>query len=313
MKKETKLVYFTPKNHEEWLEFRRHSIGGSDAAIIVGLNPFTSQYALWLDKTRTDTPEEEYNEAMRQGTDLESYVAERFTLETGKEVIEREETIKNPDYPFAHANVDRWVVGENAGLECKTTSSLKLEDFENGKFPPNYYIQCLHYMAVTGAEKYYLAVLVFGKAFKVFEIERDEELIEDLMKAEENFWFYVENDIAPPVDGSKATDEALSDHYSEVTDETVDLTMKTGKINDLLKLKSKRKDLDVEIKSLEQELKETLKNAQTGLADGYSVTWKKQSRRRFNEKKFFSEHPEIDAEPYYSESEFRVLRIKELT
>lgn len=37
-------------NHEEWKELRSHYIGGSDAAAVVGLNAFSSPYALWAEK-----------------------------------------------------------------------------------------------------------------------------------------------------------------------------------------------------------------------------------------------------------------------
>lgn len=34
-------------NHDEWLKLRSQYIGGSDAASVVGLNQFSSPYALW--------------------------------------------------------------------------------------------------------------------------------------------------------------------------------------------------------------------------------------------------------------------------
>ena len=103
-------------SREDWLEHRRQSIGGSDAATIVGLNPYSSPYELWADKLGRIPPKED-NEAMRQGRDLEDYVARRFMAETGKRVRRENNIIKNSAVPFAHANVDRLVIGEKAGLE----------------------------------------------------------------------------------------------------------------------------------------------------------------------------------------------------
>ena len=34
-------------NHEEWLALRSGYIGGSDAAAVIGLNPYKSPFALW--------------------------------------------------------------------------------------------------------------------------------------------------------------------------------------------------------------------------------------------------------------------------
>ena len=69
--------------HEEWLQARKSGIGGSDAGAICGLNPYTSPLAVYQDKV-SETVEEKDNEAMRQGRDLEDYVARRFMEETGK-------------------------------------------------------------------------------------------------------------------------------------------------------------------------------------------------------------------------------------
>ena len=46
----TKVARVPDISHEEWLDLRRTGIGGSDAATIVGLNPYSSRYSLYLDK-----------------------------------------------------------------------------------------------------------------------------------------------------------------------------------------------------------------------------------------------------------------------
>ena len=70
---------------EDWLKLRKNGIGGSDAGAVCGLNPYTSPMAVYRDKT-TDVLDLSDNEAMRQGRDLEEYVAQRFTEETGMKV-----------------------------------------------------------------------------------------------------------------------------------------------------------------------------------------------------------------------------------
>ena len=60
-----KLVSTKDMPREQWLEYRRKSIGGSEAAIIAGLNRYSSLYALWADKMGL-LPEKEDNEQMRQ-------------------------------------------------------------------------------------------------------------------------------------------------------------------------------------------------------------------------------------------------------
>ena len=86
------------------------------------------------------------------------------------------------------ADVDRMVVGENAGLECKTASPYMAEKWKDGKMPLSYQLQCYHYMAVCNADAWYLSVLIYGKEFKYYRIERDEEIIADLIRIEKDFW-----------------------------------------------------------------------------------------------------------------------------
>ena len=54
---------------EEWTALRSTTIGGSDAAAILGLNPYKSPYALWAEKTGKVIPEDiSQKEAVRLGT-----------------------------------------------------------------------------------------------------------------------------------------------------------------------------------------------------------------------------------------------------
>ena len=72
-------------------------------------------------------------------------------------------------------------------LECKTTFSLDLKQFNGVEFPVQYYAQCIHYLAVTGADRWYLAVLAYGRGFFTFTLERDQAEIDALMAAEADF------------------------------------------------------------------------------------------------------------------------------
>ena len=87
---------------------------------------------------------------MRQGRDLEEYVARRFMEESGLKVRRSNKMYRSVDHPFMLADVDRLVVGEDAGLECKTASPYSANQWKDGKVPPHYLAQCLHYMTVDG-------------------------------------------------------------------------------------------------------------------------------------------------------------------
>lgn len=299
-------------SHEEWLEHRRSSIGGSDASTIVGLNPYSSQYELWADKLGRIPPKED-NEAMRIGRDLEDYVARRFMEATGKRVRRENNIIRNSALPFAHANVDRLVIGEKAGLECKTTSVLNLKRFRDGEYPPNYYVQCQHYMMVTGYEKWYLAVLVLGKEFLHYEIKRNSEDIQALVEAEQAFWDYVKNEQAPPVDGSRSCTDTIGYIYSDSdSDSSVDLTPYYSELETRQRIQAQIKELEAERNRLDNELKDYLKEAESGACDGYKISWKEQSRSTFDVKAYMTDHPKQDLSAYFKTSTSRIFRIREV-
>jgi putative phage-type endonuclease len=297
-------------SHEEWLNHRQKSIGGSDAPSIIGLNPWSSPYTVWADKLGKLPPKED-NEAMRQGRDLEFYVAERFTEKTGKKVRRENNILVNPDYPFAHANVDRMVVGEDAGLECKTTSALNMKNFKNGAFPDTYYVQCVHYMMVTGCKKWYLAVLVLNKDFMVFEIYRDEEEIEALAKSEEEFWKLVEAKTSPVADGATSTTSTISILYPESNDESVNLFAYEADLQQYMALSAQIKELEKMKDEMANKVKAFLGEAGNGESDGYKVSWTSSSRSTFDSKRFASDHKDIDLSEYYKSSTYRTFKVTE--
>lgn len=299
-------------SRDKWLEIRRESIGGSDAGALLGLNPFKSPYALWAEKTGKAIPEDiSDKEAVRLGNDLEEYVAQRFTEATGKKVRRCNAIIKNTDYPFAHANPDRLIVGEDAGLEIKTTSSWEtLKKCREGKFPDTWYAQCVHYMLVTGAKKWYLAVLCFGHGFFWFEIERDDAEIAALAKAESEFWGKVKNDIAPPVDGMDSTTGAIKAVFPQSrSGMSVDLTPMMAEIAAWRATKAQIKTLEAQLTEQQNRICTYMGQAESGICGDHKVSWKTQTRRTFDTKRFAADHPHISLEMYYKTTESRPFKL----
>lgn len=299
-------------SREEWLERRRHTLGGSDAAGIVGLSKWSTPYTIWADKTGR-LPDKEETEALRLGRDLEQYVAARWCEETGKKVKRVNAMLYNPKYPFAHADIDRWVIGENAGLECKTTSTLDVKKFKGVEFPEQYYAQCVHYMAVTGADRWYLAVLVFGRGFFVYTLERDQAEIDALMQAEADFWPHVTEDKAPLPDGSDATCEAVGTIWKESVHNHVDLFGRESMVQEYFRLKATTKELDARTKEIENILKMDMGTADRAFCGNYKVTWKTQERSLFDKEAFAKANPEIDLRPYYKTTTSRPFKLTEMT
>lgn len=302
------------ESREEWKALRKQYIGGSDAAAVVGMNPFASAFSLWAEKVGK-APEFEGNLATEVGTFLEEFVAKKFERETGKTVRRCNLSLVNDAYPWAIANVDRLIVGEDAGLEIKTTSELNMKKFKNGEYPGNYYCQCVHYLAVTGKARWYLAVLIGNREFLTFTIERDEDEIAALMQAEEKFWCdYVLARKTPPVDGHSATGETIKALYSEDSGESIDLGDCDRLFDRRKALTGQQKALKEEIDGIDNQLKVMLGSASRGLCGRWSVTWKEQRTAALDREAIRADYPDIDFGKYATTARvFRVTEKKEKT
>lgn len=175
------------QDRKAWEALRNKGIGGSDAAVIVGKNKWKSPYTLFCEKTGKIEPEDlSNNEFVYWGNVLEDAVANRFCQDTGKKV-RRCGTLADEDHDYMLANVDRLIVGENAGLECKTANGFKAKEWEGDEVPVSYILQCQWYMMITGADKWYIACLIGGNKFVQKEVPRNEADIEFLREAAIDF------------------------------------------------------------------------------------------------------------------------------
>lgn len=288
-----KLVSTLNLDKREWLKYRKRGIGGSDAGAVCGLNPYRTAMQVYQDKVSEEI-EEMDNEAMRQGREFEDYVAKRFMEATGKKVRRANAMFYNEEYPFMLADVDRMVVGENAGLECKTASPYMADKWKDGNIPLSYQIQCYHYMAVSNADAWYLAVVIYGREFKYYKIERDEALIADLIQIEKTFWEnHVMKQQIPDPDGSKLADSVIAEYYKNSIADTIPLTGFNEKLERRQELSELIGRMDMEKKKIEQELKLYLGENERAENEQFMVSWKSVQSNRLDEKRLKEEEPEI--------------------
>lgn len=304
-----KLISTLKMEQAEWLRYRKKGIGGSDAGAVCGLNPYRSAMDVYLDKISADT-EEIDNEAMRQGREFEDYIARRFMEATGKKVRRANAMFYDETHPWMLADVDRMVVGEHAGLECKTASPFLAKHWENGKIPLHYQIQCAHYMQVCHADAWYIAVLIYGREFKFYRMEREEAMLSDLVKIEEDFWNnYVLKKELPPPDGSDTADAAISAYFRNAKPDSIPLVGFDEKLNRRQVLLEEMEQLETEKKQIEQELKVYLGETSSAENEHYRVSWKPVSMNRIDEKRLKEEKPEI-YDQYKKEISSRRFTIK---
>ncbi|OUP80757.1 endonuclease [Lachnoclostridium sp. An169] len=288
-----KLVSTLNLDRKEWLKYRKQGIGGSDAGAVCGFNPYRTAIQVYYDKTSGET-EEIDNEAMRQGREFEAYVAGRFTEATGKKVRRANAMFYDEANPFMLADVDRMVTGENAGLECKTASPYMADKWQDGRIPLSYQIQCYHYMSVCHADAWYIAVLIYGKEFKYYRIERDEQIIDNLIRIEKSFWEnHVKAGIMPDPDGSKTAEQVIAEYFPETGGRSIPLTGFDDKLRRRQELVGIMERMETEKKQIDQELKIYLGDAETAENEHFRVSWKNVSRSSLDEKRLKEENPEI--------------------
>lgn len=300
--------------HDQWLENRKSGIGGSDAGAIMGVNPYRGAYGVWADKLGKTEPVED-NEALRQGRDFEDYVARRFSEKTGLRVRREYGMLRSDAWPWMVANIDRRIIGERAGLECKTSRDVYMKRYKNGDFPLEYYCQCLHYLAVTGWDKWYLAVLVYGTDLLTFEIKREdvEDDIGALIKAEDSFWHeYVIPEKQPLPDGLESTTKALGAVWADsAPDMAIDADNETDALlSRLCGLKRERKTLDDQITEAENMVKARMQEAEVLRGSGATATWKGVDVKRLSERKIREKFPGIDMDELKETTHTRRFALK---
>lgn len=295
----------------EWLERRRKTIGGSDAAAVLGLTKYNSPYALWAEKTGKVIPEDiSDKEAVRLGNDLEDYVAQRWMEKTGKKLRRDNHFYYNSEYPFAHANIDRDVVGEDAGFEAKTTSSYEvLQQCREGNYPDHWYTQMVHYMMVTGKKKWYLGVLCFGHGFFEFTVERDEDEIAALAGEEAAFWNHVTTNTPPALDGAESTSEALQIVLGDsCAGQEIDLAGVSSYISLYQRTKEQVDKLEGELEGYKNHIMQYMGTAEKGSFGDVSISYKTQSRKTFDRKAFEAANGKIP-DCYFKESTSRPFKL----
>lgn len=303
---------------DQQLKERVNYLGGSDAGAILGLSRWQTPLGVFMAKVYPDPDNSENriggkNEAAYWGTKLEDKVAEAFAEETGKKVYRVNETLIHPDYDFIRANIDRRVVGEDAILECKTCSAYKAKEWEGEEIPIEYILQVMHYLAVSGKEKAYLAVLIGGQKFVMKEFDRDEDMIKEIVAKEVAFWndFILKKE-PPTATGSEKDGDLLAQLYPQAASETViDLPAKFEEmVTRRAELMKMGKDLDTKILETENLIKSELKDQEAGRAGKYKITWKNQSRVSIDGKLLKEKWPKT-FEAVQKTNTFRVLRISE--
>lgn len=312
-----------PETHSSaWHGIRSTGIGASEAAVIAGLSPWGSAWALWAEK-RGLIPHDatEATEAMDMGREIEPFLAAAFTRRTGLFVAGEQMMLRHRTEKWARATVDGLVFEGPSGTGDACDVGLALGGFEakydNGspwdEVPVHYQCQAQWQAFVAGWERVWFGVLHGWGRYRIYEVERDDEAIAALVEVCSKFWHEnVLGGVAPPLGGGnrKATAEALGRAFGEGGGGEVEIEGYAEHVASLRYLKRERKALTEQITDLENVLKAELGEAEVGLIDGRpAVTWKRTTSRRLDVKRHRAESPGCHKE-FETESSSRRLLVK---
>ena len=277
------------------LEQRLDYITGSDAAVILGLSQWKNKIELWQEKTRQRPLE--YREPTQQqkwGTIVESSIAEFFAQETGKQIEVDDNFIISAKQPFMAANIDRRIVGENAGLECKSAAHAHgWGEQGDNTIPLAYLCQVVHYAITLDTDRYYTAVTIMGRDFRHYTYERNAAFEKFLIEKEEEFWHHVQTETPPPA----TTHDEIISLYKTMESEPVIATHTVDLAIDNLKLCVAEEKRIEELKAEYQNIiKAHMQNHEVlvGLDGKIAATWKlSKPSKRFNAKQFQRAHKEL--------------------
>lgn len=200
---------------EDWLEQRKHCIGGSDVGALLGLNKYSSPYKVFKSKT-SPTFKSEDSVYTRKGKCLEPVIRKNFVtpymLKQDYTVKEVPYILKNNKFPWIHANLDSIAIpnlpvgkpSENIIIEIKWVSEYAEVNWYSEDYcgvPASYYAQVQTYMLVTGASKAIICAL-FDRTWEMhyFEIPADREMQVQIYNTTKKFY---DNNLmagmAPPI------------------------------------------------------------------------------------------------------------------
>lgn len=255
---------------EQWLEYRRKGIGGSDAAAVLGISPFRTGRDLYYDKLNIVTADDAENWVQLEvGTLLEPLVAKIFAHKTGYKIYRRPFMFRHPQYPWMLADLDYMVElpdGTSAILEIKTTNyNAKDNWWYNGEeiVPIYYESQGRHYMAVMNIDRVYFCCLYGNSEDEAIirRIDRDMAYEEELIALERDFWEnHVLTKTPPPyveADGDLILESLRRKLGPADKDAPPVLLGQTqfGQLSMLLSLQEQKKALSADVSKLDKDIK----------------------------------------------------------
>lgn len=284
-------------DRDAWLEVRRHGIGGSDVAAMMGLSPYRTPYETWAEKSGLiEPPDISDKPSVMWGNILEPVIGEHYkSLHPDRTVKRLNAVCRSKERPWAQASLDYEVKDPDLGwgiLEIKTAGARSADQWDEG-VPLYYLTQVTHYMSVTGRPFADVAVLIGGNDYREYRVMRDEDDIRAVDEAVDAFWKRVENGDAPDVGGSVTESQALFRQFGTGTDHIEDYGADPDELTLYLIAKQQRDAAEELLKLRSNKLKQLIGEEKGFECDSGRVTWSRGVRTSFDSKRLKEELPDI--------------------
>jgi len=268
----------------DWLHARKSGLGGSDAAAILGVSPWTSGYTLWRDKT-SDHTDDQSSLAMRRGTHLEPFIlAEAMVADPDLTVYRAPYMLAHPDHPHLRANLDG--LAQHAkrrtwgGVEAKNVNSFQAKHWADG--PPAYYeAQIGHYFGCCPGLGWWVVVADFGgDDLRVFYLDRESVPVATIVERELAWWQrHMVDGVPVDPDGHAATTEAMKVYEPAVPEQVC--TIDPGQARYVFSRIAEARSMAAMAAEMEDAAKNELRllmseaSVLADEADGQWATWRK--------------------------------------
>jgi len=190
---------------------RRHYIGGSDVAAVLGISPWRTPLALWEQKTRPllEGPKDAGRRVKARGHRWESVVAEMLVehLESrghAVEIVAANKRYVDPERDYLAAEIDFEIrldgEDEITNVELKTVHPFKAREWgeaDTDEVPVWYTAQAMHGLGVTGRRRCLVAPLFGADEIRAYPILRDDETIAAMRARCAAFWQLVATGVRP--------------------------------------------------------------------------------------------------------------------
>lgn len=291
---------------------RQKYLGGSDVAAILGISPWKTPLDVYLDKSqpRVETIDPAKQRLFTRGQRMEPYVIDLLAEEESLTIAARGNRYIDKEFGFIAAEIDA-ETDDGRNIEIKTVSPFKSREWgeqQTDEIPVHYTAQVMHGLMVTGRAECILGVLIGGDDFRVYRIDRDDEIIAAIRAREVEFWQRIQHQLPP--EPTAVSDIVRLYGFTDAGSDIEATDAIAATCRDMAQTAAEIKVLAEQLEGHKERVQLFMGNAAALTHQGKVLaTWKAQSASRFDQGAFKEANPEL-FEQFKKRSESRVFRLK---